>query len=64
MAPPTRPVSLLIIVTPGFNLAATTAFLDPFRAANYLEGATLFRWTLVSATGGSVPASNALSPWR
>lgn len=42
-------IQLLIIVTPSFNLAATMAFIDPFRAANYLDGATHFRWTLASS---------------
>ncbi|MEM1299643.1 MAG: GlxA family transcriptional regulator [Pseudomonadota bacterium] len=56
-----RPYALLIIVTPDFNLAATTAFIDPFRAANYLEGTTLFRWQVASERGGMVPASNGLA---
>jgi AraC family carnitine catabolism transcriptional activator len=51
----------LIIVTPNFNLAATVGFLDPFRAANYLNGSILFRWDVVSAGGGEVIASNGLS---
>lgn len=53
--------SLLIIVTPNFNLAATVGFLDPFRAANYLDGRILFRWHLVSAAGGEIVASNGVS---
>jgi AraC family carnitine catabolism transcriptional activator len=51
---------LRIAVTPFFNLAATMTFLDPFRAANYLEGMTLFRWKIVSETGGVVTASNGV----
>lgn len=51
----------LIIVTPNFNLAATVGFLDPFRAANYLNGSILFRWEIVSASGGEIIASNGLS---
>jgi AraC family carnitine catabolism transcriptional activator len=51
----------LIIVTPNFNLAATVGFLDPFRAANYLNGGILFRWEVASAGGGEVIASNGLS---
>jgi len=51
----------LIIVTPNFNLAATVGFLDPFRAANYLNGSILFRWDIVSASGGEIIASNGLS---
>lgn len=51
---------LRIAVTPFFNLAATMTFLDPFRAANYLEGMALFRWRIVSETGGVVTASNGV----
>lgn len=54
------PVQILILVTPNFNLAATTSFIDPFRAANYLEGDTRFRWVLASAPGGRCQASNGL----
>ena len=53
--------SILILVTPHFNLTATTAFLDPFRAANYLTGRTLFRWQITSIAGGEMPASNGLT---
>jgi len=37
------------------------AFIDPFRAANYLEGATRFRWILSSSAGGSCLASNGIA---
>lgn len=54
-----KPVlNLIVIVTPNFNLAATVGFLDPFRASNYLDGSVLFRWTIVSAKGGDIVASN------
>lgn len=58
---PKAALKLLVIVTPNFNLAATMGFLDPFRAANYLDGSILFRWDLASAAGGEVIASNGLS---
>lgn len=51
-------LDLLVIVTPNFNLAATVNFLDPFRAANYLDGSILFRWSIASAKGGEITASN------
>lgn len=38
-------IELLVIVTPNFNMMATMAFVDPFRAANYLAGASQFHWT-------------------
>jgi transcriptional regulator GlxA family with amidase domain len=54
-------VTFIIFVTPHFNLATTTAFLDPFRAANYLIGESRFKWSFVSATGGDIPSSNGMS---
>ncbi|RWI99636.1 hypothetical protein [Mesorhizobium sp.] len=37
------------------------AFIDPSRAANYLEGETLFQWSLASSKGGLCLASNGVS---
>jgi AraC family carnitine catabolism transcriptional activator len=54
-------LSILIVVMPNFNLAATVGFIDPFRAANYLEGRTYFRWNVVSVSGGTVVASNGVT---
>jgi len=53
-------LQLLIVVTPNFNLATTCAFIDPFRAANYLEGTARSHWTIASVAGGRCPASNGL----
>lgn len=50
-----------VIVAHGFNLNATVGFLDPFRAANYLAGRNLYRWTVLSANGGEVASSSGLS---
>ena len=36
-----------MIVAPSFNLTATVSFLDPFRAANYLERRSLYHRTLI-----------------
>lgn len=55
------PLSILVIVMPNFNLAATVGFIDPFRAANYLEGRTHFRWGVASIPGGAVVASNGMT---
>lgn len=57
----TDPSEILILVTPHFNLAGTMAFLDPFRAANYLDGRTHFKWRMVSEGGGLCRASNGLA---
>ena len=53
-------LGILIIAMPNFNLAATVGFIDPFRAANYLEGRSHFRWNIASASGGTVVASNGI----
>ncbi len=51
---------LLIIVAPSFNMAATMGFIDPFRAANYLDGCPYFSWEFVSEAGGYCLSSNGL----
>src|SRR5215475_15447441 len=56
-----KSLSLLVIVMPNFNLAATVGFIDPFRAANYLDGSAHFRWEIASVAGGPVMASNAVA---
>jgi len=55
------PLSILVIVMPNFNLAATVGFIDPFRAANYLDGRTHFRWEVASIPGGAAVASNGMT---
>lgn len=49
---------LVVIVAPNFNMAATMGFIDPFRAANYLDGRSYFQWDIVSEAGGYCVASN------
>ena len=56
-----KPFQVTIVVTPGFNLSPTVGFIDPFRAANYLEGLVLYQWRTLSIEGGPVTASNGLS---
>jgi len=50
-----------MLLLPGFNALAAQAFLDPFRAANYLRGRALYRWPLFSPDGGEVTASNGFA---
>lgn len=52
---------ILVVVTPHFNIAATMSFLDPFRAANYIEGKSFFHWSIVSERGGPCLASNGVT---
>lgn len=51
---------LLVVVTPHFNMAATAGFIDPFRAANYLDGTAHFTWQFASMAGGACLASNGM----
>ena len=49
-----------MLLLPGFNSFAAQAFIDPFRAANYLRGSKIFAWEFLSVDGGSVVASNGI----
>ena len=49
-----------MLLLPGFNGLAALAFVDPFRAANYLRGRRIYRWDFLSSDGGSVVASNGI----
>ena len=50
-----------MLLLPDFNGAAAQAFIDPFRAANYLRGEQLFAWEFLSLAGNTVTASSGLS---
>ncbi|WP_299624044.1 GlxA family transcriptional regulator [Pelagibius sp.] len=52
--------TLGMLLLPGFNAMAAHAFVDPFRAANYLRGTAIYRWPFLSLDGGAVTASNGL----
>ena len=58
MASRNLPIEMAILLAPGFNLGATVGFVDPFRAANYLDGAGHFKWRFLSLDGGPCEASN------
>lgn len=55
---PEPSINIDVVVTPDFNLAATMGFVDPFRAANYLDGRARFRWRFLSDGGRPCRASN------
>ena len=50
-----------MLLLPGFNSMAAHAFIDPFRAANYLHGRAIYDWPMLSLDGDAVVASNGLS---
>ena len=51
---------IAMLTLPNFNMLATTGFLDPFRAANYLNRGYFYDWQFVSPHGGAVVASNGM----
>ncbi|MEM7524460.1 MAG: AraC family transcriptional regulator, partial [Pseudomonadota bacterium] len=50
--------TLAVLIAPGFNMAATMSFIDPFRAVNYLAGEPLYLWRLVHTEAEPPRASN------
>lgn len=68
MKPTLRTKSIAVVLLPNFNALATTAFLDPFRAANYLRGPDTppdaqYRWRFLCLSDPAedgVTASNGM----
>lgn len=56
-APATR---FAILLLPSYNSLATSALLDPLRAANYVAGQRLYTWDFLSPDGEPTLASNGL----
>ena len=54
-------ISIGLLLFPDFNSMACNALIDPFRAANYLCGQSLYCWDYLSLDGQSVIASNGMS---
>ena len=52
---------IAVVLLPAFNAHATTGFIDPLRAANYVDARHLYRWQYYSVDGGNIPASNGMS---
>jgi transcriptional regulator GlxA family with amidase domain len=52
------PARIGILLLPSFNALATMALVDPFRAANYIEGRQLYDWDFLSCNGNLLTASN------
>jgi transcriptional regulator GlxA family with amidase domain len=50
-----------VVILPKFNAMATVAFIDPFRAANYLSAKQLYTWRFLSLDAVPVVASNAVT---
>src|ERR1700744_3162737 len=61
MTAPSSVHTLGLLLTDDFALMSYASIIEPYRAANVLAGATLYRWTHVSIDGGPVRASNGAS---
>jgi len=51
------PISLAILIFPGFPMACLTSCIEPLRAANEISGQEAFRWTVVAETEEPVASS-------
>jgi AraC family carnitine catabolism transcriptional activator len=52
------------LLLPQFSMMAFASALEPLRVANRLSRREVYRWTIFSADGLPVPASNQLGPHR
>lgn len=55
-----KPITIGMLLLPAFNSMAANAFIDPFRAANYLQDNRLYDWKFLSMDGGNITASNGM----
>lgn len=53
-----RPIHVGLLLIDGFALMSYASFIEPFRAANTLSGAPLYRWSHVAVKAQDVFASN------
>lgn len=54
------PYNIGVVLVPGFSLMAFASTFEPLRTANTLSETDLYRWQMLSAEGGLVPASAGL----
>ncbi len=55
------PMSLGILIFPGFPMACLTSCIEPLRAANEISGKDAFRWTVIAEQDGPVRSSAGVS---
>ena len=53
-------ITYAIVPLPGFPMMAFSSIIEPLRAANMLARRILYRWIIVGAEPGAVPASNGI----
>ena len=60
MLPDDEPSDIAFFLCPGFASIGFVCALEVLRAANKLSGRELYRWHVMSASGGLVPSNNDL----
>jgi AraC family transcriptional regulator, glycine betaine-responsive activator len=58
--PSTLPQSIALVLVPEFTMMPVTSAIEPLRLANRLADKQLYKWTLHSADGQPVAASNGI----
>ncbi len=54
---PQPPLTLGILIFPGFPMACLTSCIEPLRAANEISGQQAFRWKVIAENDGPVDSS-------
>jgi AraC family transcriptional regulator, glycine betaine-responsive activator len=57
---PERPERFVFLLLENFTLIAFAGAIEPLRLANRMAGRTLYKWQIVTPTGGPVTASNGV----
>ncbi|MCK0126596.1 helix-turn-helix domain-containing protein [Gelidibacter sp. F2691] len=55
------PLTLGILIFPGFPMACLTSCIEPLRAANEISGCKAFQWQVIAETNAPVPSSAGVS---
>tara|TARA_R110002072_G_scaffold194106_1_gene351346 strand:+ start:3997 stop:5037 length:1041 start_codon:yes stop_codon:yes gene_type:complete len=55
------PIEYVFVLVPAFSMLAFTSAIEVLRVANQLAGRGLYRWSVLSESGGPVASSNGLS---
>lgn len=61
MSPDKGPLTLGILVFPGFPMACLTSCIEPLRAANEISGQEIFSWRVIAETTEAVASSAGVS---
>src|SRR5688572_12674346 len=56
-----KPLTIGFLLVPHFSMMAFASAVEPLRSANRHAGSELYRWTLYSADGQPVMASNGIA---